>query len=78
MQEYHYHLGAVNTITYVEDNTHFVSSADDKTLRVWELGIPVQVCSSAAAQRVAIVAWALGSFRIDKVSKWSADWDSEF
>ena len=43
VQEYHYHIGAVNTVTYIEENRMFVSSADDKTLRVWELGVPVQV-----------------------------------
>jgi WD40 repeat protein len=42
MQEYHYHLGAVNTITFIEEGKMFVSTSDDKTLRVWELGIPVQ------------------------------------
>ena len=43
VQEYHYHLGAVNTISYIEENRMFVSTADDKTIRVWELGVPVQV-----------------------------------
>lgn len=43
MQEYNQHLGAVNTITFVDDNRRFVSSSDDKTLRVWEWGIPVVI-----------------------------------
>lgn len=43
VQEYHYHLGPVNTITFIEENRLFVSSSDDKTLRLWELGVPVQV-----------------------------------
>lgn len=43
MQEYHYHLGAVNTITFIEENRMFVSTSDDKTIRLWELGVPVQV-----------------------------------
>lgn len=42
VQEYHYHLGAVNTITFIEEGKMFVSTSDDKTLRVWELGISVQ------------------------------------
>lgn len=43
VQEYNYHLGGVNTITFVEEGRRFVSSSDDKTLRVWEFGIPVQI-----------------------------------
>lgn len=42
-QEYNYHLGAVNTVTFIDDARRFVSSSDDKTLRVWEFGIPVQI-----------------------------------
>eukprot|EP00871_Galdieria_phlegrea_P002251 jgi/Galph1/3026/GphlegSOOS_G1654.1 len=43
VQTYDQHLGAVNTITFIDDNKRFVSSSDDKTLRVWEYGIPVVV-----------------------------------
>ncbi|KAK9985634.1 hypothetical protein SO802_030585 [Lithocarpus litseifolius] len=32
-QEYDQHLGAVNTITFVDNNRRFVSSSDDKSLR---------------------------------------------
>ena len=42
-QEYDYHLSAVNTITFVDEGRRFVTTSDDKTIRVWELGIPVQV-----------------------------------
>ncbi|KAG7331676.1 hypothetical protein KOW79_005645 [Hemibagrus wyckioides] len=41
VQEYDRHLGAVNTITFVDDNRRFVSTSDDKSLRVWEWDIPV-------------------------------------
>lgn len=43
LQEYDYHLSAVNTITFVDEGRRFVTTSDDKTIRVWELGIPVQV-----------------------------------
>ncbi|KAK3506595.1 hypothetical protein QTP70_010592 [Hemibagrus guttatus] len=41
VQEYDRHLGAVNTITFVDDSRRFVSTSDDKSLRVWEWDIPV-------------------------------------
>eukprot|EP00171_Calliarthron_tuberculosum_P008252 IDg8252t1 len=43
VQQYDQHMGAVNSITFVDDNRRFVSSADDKVLRVWEYGIPVVI-----------------------------------
>ncbi|MEW5301226.1 MAG: hypothetical protein WDW38_004777 [Sanguina aurantia] len=43
VQEYNYHLGAVNTITFIDEGRRFVSTSDDKTIRVWEFGIPVQI-----------------------------------
>ncbi|XAR62231.1 hypothetical protein NMG60_11016917 [Bertholletia excelsa] len=42
-QEYDQHLGAVNTITFVDNNRRFVMSSDDKSLRVGEFGIPVVI-----------------------------------
>ncbi|KAL7226728.1 hypothetical protein ACSBR1_021741 [Camellia fascicularis] len=42
-QEYDQHLGVVNTITFVDNNRRFVTSSDDKSLRVWEFGIPVVI-----------------------------------
>eukprot|EP00096_Caligus_rogercresseyi_P011694 TRINITY_DN4696_c0_g1_i3.p1 TRINITY_DN4696_c0_g1~~TRINITY_DN4696_c0_g1_i3.p1 ORF type:complete len:579 (+),score=158.78 TRINITY_DN4696_c0_g1_i3:1685-3421(+) len=42
-QEYDRHLGAVNSITFVDNNRRFVSTSDDKSLRVWEWDIPVDM-----------------------------------
>lgn len=42
-QEYNQHLGAINTITFVDNNRRFVTSSDDRSLRVWEFGIPVVI-----------------------------------
>lgn len=42
-QEYTEHLAGVNALTFVDDGRRFVSSSDDKTLRVWEFGIPVTI-----------------------------------
>jgi len=43
VQEYDRHLGSVNTITFVDENRRFVSTSDDKSLRVWEWDIPVDM-----------------------------------
>jgi pre-mRNA-processing factor 17 len=42
VQEYDCHLGAVNTITFVDENLRIVTS-DDKSLRVWEWDIPMDM-----------------------------------
>lgn len=41
VQQYDRHLGAVNAIAFVDNNRRFVSTSDDKSLRVWEWDIPV-------------------------------------
>lgn len=43
VQEYNYHLGPVNSVTFIDEGRQFVSTSDDKTIRVWEFGIPVQI-----------------------------------
>lgn len=43
VQVYDYHLGPVNTVTFFDGGRKFATSSDDKTVRVWEYGIPVQV-----------------------------------
>jgi pre-mRNA-processing factor 17 len=43
LQEYDYHLDAVNSITFVDEGRKFITSSDDKTIRVWEFGVPVQI-----------------------------------
>ncbi|VDO94916.1 unnamed protein product [Soboliphyme baturini] len=40
-QEYDRHLGAVNTITFFDQNRRFCSTSDDKSMRIWEWEIPV-------------------------------------
>eukprot|EP01095_Lingulamoeba_sp_RSL-Kostka_P006259 TRINITY_DN1959_c0_g6_i1.p1 TRINITY_DN1959_c0_g6~~TRINITY_DN1959_c0_g6_i1.p1 ORF type:complete len:572 (+),score=217.27 TRINITY_DN1959_c0_g6_i1:192-1907(+) len=41
VQEYDRHLGAVNTITFIDKNRRFVTTSDDKSIRIWEYNIPV-------------------------------------
>ncbi|KAG5518962.1 hypothetical protein PMAC_002493 [Pneumocystis sp. 'macacae'] len=43
IQEYDHHLGAVNTITFIDENRRFITTSDDKSLRAWEYGIPVPI-----------------------------------
>ncbi|KAK4701782.1 pre-mRNA-processing factor 17, partial [Phenoliferia sp. Uapishka_3] len=42
-QEYDQHLGPVNTINFVDDNRRFITTSDDKTIRVWDYDIPVVI-----------------------------------
>ena len=58
-QEYDQHLGAVNTITFIDDNRRFVTTSDDKTLRVWEYDIPVVIKYIAEADMHSMPATAL-------------------
>lgn len=41
--EYDRHLAAVNTITFFDNNSRFVTTSDDKSIRVWDYGIPVDI-----------------------------------
>lgn len=43
VQTYDQHMGAVNTITFLDEGKRFVSTSDDKTLRAWKWDIPVVV-----------------------------------
>ena len=40
IQEYDYHLGPVNTITFTDESRRFVTTSDDRKMMVWEWGIP--------------------------------------
>lgn len=42
-QEYDQHLGPVNTITFVDENRRFITTSDDKMMRVWDFDIPVPI-----------------------------------
>jgi len=43
MQVYDQHLAAVNTVNFIDHGRRFISSSDDKSIRVWETGIPVVI-----------------------------------
>jgi pre-mRNA-processing factor 17 len=43
VQIYDEHLGAVNSILFVDDYRKFISTSDDKKIFLWEFGIPVVV-----------------------------------
>jgi pre-mRNA-processing factor 17 len=42
-QKYDQHTGAVHSITFLEQNNQFVSTSEDKTVRLWELNTPVSI-----------------------------------
>lgn len=81
VQEYDYHLAAVNTVTFVDDNRRFISTSDDKSIRVWEFGIPVQVKCIADPSMHAISTatvtcngkWWLGQSADNTIVTYSAD-----
>jgi pre-mRNA-processing factor 17 len=62
-QEYDQHLGAVNTITFVDDNRRFITTSDDKTMRAWEYDIPVVIKYIAEPDMYAIPAVTLSPNR---------------
>lgn len=43
VQKYDHHLGAINTITFVDSARRFITTSDDKSLRAWEYNIPVPI-----------------------------------
>lgn len=43
VQQYDHYMGAVNSISFIDDDRRFVSSSEDKLLRVWEYGTPVVI-----------------------------------
>ncbi|KAA8898245.1 hypothetical protein TRICI_006613 [Trichomonascus ciferrii] len=43
VQEYTHHLGSINSITFVDDNHRFMTSSDDKSIRIWDWGINVPI-----------------------------------
>ncbi|KAI0564825.1 Pre-mRNA-processing factor 17 [Gracilaria domingensis] len=43
IQTYDEHMGRVNSISFIDSGRRFVTSADDKVLRVWEYGVPVVI-----------------------------------
>lgn len=47
VQTYDHHLGAINSLTFIDDNKKFVSSSDDKSLRIWnyQINIPIKIIS---------------------------------
>ncbi|KAJ2997260.1 pre-mRNA-processing factor 17 [Globomyces sp. JEL0801] len=43
VQQYDQHNGAVNTITFIDDDRRFITTSDDKSVRCWEVDIPVVI-----------------------------------
>jgi pre-mRNA-processing factor 17 len=43
IQSYDEHIGAINSLTFLDNNRKFVSTSDDKKIFIWEYGLPVVV-----------------------------------
>jgi len=39
--QYDKHNGTVNTINFIDNGERFITTSDDKSLRVWDISIPV-------------------------------------
>ncbi|KAK9448355.1 WD40-repeat-containing domain protein [Limtongia smithiae] len=59
VQEYNHHLSGVNTITFVDENRRFMTTSDDKSIRVWEWQINVPIKYIADPQQQSMPAVAL-------------------
>lgn len=59
VQEYNQHQEAVNTITFFDEGRRFVSTGDDKAVRVWDFDVPVSVKSLAEPDMQSMPAAAL-------------------
>jgi pre-mRNA-processing factor 17 len=65
IQTYDHHLGAINTITIVENNNRFMTTSDDKSVRFWDwqINIPCKVISDPSQHSMpAAVVHPGGSF----------------
>lgn len=47
IQTYDHHLGAINSLTTIDNNNRFMSTSDDKTVRFWDwqINIPIKFIS---------------------------------
>lgn len=81
VQVYDYHLAAVNTVTFIDQNRRFVSTSDDKTIRMWEYGIQAQAkyIADPAMHAISYAAtspndkWWVGQSADNQIVTYSAD-----
>ncbi|ODV62257.1 Cdc40p [Ascoidea rubescens DSM 1968] len=43
VQTYDHHLGPINSITFLDSNQKFLTTSDDKSMRVWDFGINIPI-----------------------------------
>lgn len=58
VQQYDHHLGPVNSILFVDENRRFMTSSDDKSIRVWEwqINVPIKFIADPAQQSMPTLA----------------------
>jgi pre-mRNA-processing factor 17 len=56
-QEYNHHLAAVNTITFCENASKMITSADDRKILVWEwdIGVPIKYISDPTMHSMPVI-----------------------
>ncbi|KAJ2236733.1 hypothetical protein H4R99_002365 [Coemansia sp. RSA 1722] len=81
VQEYNQHLGAINSLTFFDSGRRFISTSDDKSMRVWEFGIPVviKLIADPSMHSVPSVAlhpsgkWIVGQSMDNRIVVYNAD-----
>lgn len=43
IQTYDHHLDSINSLTFISEDSKFLSTSDDKSVRIWELGINIPI-----------------------------------
>jgi pre-mRNA-processing factor 17 len=57
VQEYDHHLGPINTITFIDKSYRFMTTSDDKTIRIWDwqINTPIKLITDPNQHSMPVV-----------------------